>query len=59
MWKFKSCPRCKGDLYVDRDSYSWYQGCIQCGYLKDLPNLALSCKQPEKEQQEQALLVAR
>jgi hypothetical protein len=49
MWKFKNCPRCKGDLYVDRDVYGWYQGCIQCGYLKDLPNLALSCKQPEKE----------
>jgi hypothetical protein len=58
MWKFKSCPRCKGDLYVDRDSYGCYQGCIQCGYLKDLPDLALFDKQPEEEQQERALLVA-
>jgi DNA-directed RNA polymerase subunit M/transcription elongation factor TFIIS len=56
MWKFKSCPRCKGDLYVDRDSYGWYQGCMQCGYLKDLSNLALSSKQPKKEQQERVLL---
>jgi hypothetical protein len=58
MSRFKSCPRCKGNLYVDRDIHGWYQGCIQCGYLKNLPNLPLSYKQPEKEQQGRTVLVA-
>jgi len=37
MWKFKSCPRCGGDIFVDRDPYSWYEQCLQCGYLRDMP----------------------
>ena len=37
MLKLKSCPRCKkGDVWVDRDQYGWYEYCIQCGYLRDL-----------------------
>jgi len=35
MLKFKSCPRCKGDIAVDRDQFGWYEQCIQCGYLHD------------------------
>jgi len=29
LWKFKSCPRCKGDLFQDRDGVF---ECLQCGY---------------------------
>ncbi|MCX6013020.1 MAG: hypothetical protein NTV30_06355 [Chloroflexi bacterium] len=36
MWKFKGCPRCKGDLYLEKDTYGWYEECLQCGYMKDL-----------------------
>jgi len=35
-WKFKSCPRCDGDMFIDRDLYGWYEQCIQCGYARDL-----------------------
>ena len=36
-WKFKSCPRCDGDMFIDKDLYySWYEQCIQCGYSGDL-----------------------
>lgn len=34
--KLKGCPRCGGDIGVDKDQHGWYESCIQCGYLKDL-----------------------
>ena len=39
-WKFKSCPRCNGDLYISSDNNGWYQWCLQCGYEGDLPHRA-------------------
>ena len=35
-WKLKSCPRCDGDMFVDKEEYGWYEDCIQCGYRRDL-----------------------
>ncbi|MFH1560347.1 MAG: hypothetical protein ABID84_02915 [Chloroflexota bacterium] len=32
----KGCPRCRGDLHMDRDFYGEYRKCIQCGYMEDL-----------------------
>jgi len=32
MWTFKSCPRCGGDLFAERDQYGWYQQCLQCSF---------------------------
>jgi len=41
MLRQKSCPRCKkGDIGVDRDQYGWYEYCIQCGYTRDLVDIA-------------------
>lgn len=37
MVLFKACPRCKGDITLDRDIYGPYMRCLQCGYLRDLP----------------------
>ena len=36
MWRFKGCPKCGGDLFVDYDINGWYEECLQCGYLHDL-----------------------
>ncbi len=36
MLRLKSCPRCKGDVMVDRDHNGWYEQCLQCGYQRDL-----------------------
>jgi len=30
------CPRCSNKLFIDRDSYGWYETCL-CGYQHDLP----------------------
>lgn len=40
MFRFKSCPRCKGAVLVDRDHHGWYEQCLQCGYQRDLEDMA-------------------
>jgi ribosomal protein S27AE len=35
-WKLKSCPRCKGDIFIYRETDGWYEHCLLCGYLHDL-----------------------
>ena len=39
MIKFKLCPRCRGDLYLAEDIFGRYLSCLQCGYLKDVPEV--------------------
>jgi DNA-directed RNA polymerase subunit M/transcription elongation factor TFIIS len=36
MMFLKACPRCRGDLYINRDIYGTYLECVQCGYIRDL-----------------------
>ena len=38
MIKFKSCPKCRGDLSLGQDIFGKYLSCLQCGYLKDIPD---------------------
>jgi DNA-directed RNA polymerase subunit M/transcription elongation factor TFIIS len=30
------CPRCGGQLYIDKDFWGKFMVCIQCGYEKDI-----------------------
>ncbi|MFH1651039.1 MAG: hypothetical protein ABID87_02890 [Chloroflexota bacterium] len=39
----KSCPQCRGDLWLDLDEYGWYEQCIMCGYLCSLEGLSYIC----------------
>lgn len=32
----KGCPKCNGNLFLDRDYNGWYEWCLQCGYQHDL-----------------------
>ena len=34
--KSKSCPRCGGNILIDRDLDGWDEVCLQCGYRLDL-----------------------
>jgi hypothetical protein len=34
VWKLKSCLRCSGDIYIDKDFDGWYEHCLQCGYMR-------------------------
>ena len=36
MLFFKGCPKCLGDMYVDRDVFGTFIECLQCGYLRDV-----------------------
>ena len=36
MLYLKSCPRCQGDLYSDRDAHGAFRQCLQCGFVQDL-----------------------
>ena len=38
MWKLKSCPRCGGDISIDRELDGWCEQCLQCGYQRDIPS---------------------
>lgn len=41
MIMLKACPRCStGDLFVDRDYYSWNVMCLQCGFMKDVDDVS-------------------
>lgn len=50
MWKFKSCPKCDGDLYVDWDMNGWYVQCLQCGYLSDLDSILKAKKEATRKE---------
>ncbi len=51
MWRFKGCPKCGGDLFVDYDLNGWYEECLQCGYLHDL-NTILEVREQKAEKLE-------
>lgn len=38
-WRFKDCPRCGGDTYIDRDIDGWFQQCLLCAYRLELEEL--------------------
>ncbi len=45
-WRFKACPRCGGDTYVDSDSDGWYEQCLMCSNRRELKELTKAKKQP-------------
>jgi ribosomal protein L37AE/L43A len=32
MIHLKACPKCGGDVYLDRDLYGAFMACFQCGH---------------------------
>lgn len=52
--KNRTCPRCGGILYVDKDIHGWYEQCLQCAYIHDLEAVYETKKTvPEKTDQYQ------
>ena len=51
MWKLKTCPRCQGDLFMDKDLDGWYEQCLQCGYRRPMKAIAepKTTQQPSPE----------
>ena len=36
MIMFKACPKCRGDMHVNRDIHGDYKECLQCGLMEDV-----------------------
>jgi hypothetical protein len=49
MWRFKSCPKCKGDILVDQDYNRWFELCLQCGYRRELQDVVETQQQAKIE----------
>ncbi len=49
IWKIDMCPRCGGDIFVDRDMDGWYEECLQCSYRYDLKSTANSEQRPNSK----------
>jgi hypothetical protein len=58
MLRLKSCPRCRGDVVIDRDMDGWYEQCLQCGCQRYLESLA-ETKPSVKKEPRVAVAVAR
>jgi len=61
-WKLKGCPRCDGDMFIDRDLYGWIEQCIQCGYARDLRstvNLGQQQTWSEKEKERRVTILSK
>jgi hypothetical protein len=39
MWRLKGCPKCHGDVFLEKDITGWYERCLQCGYNRDMITL--------------------
>ncbi len=53
MWILKSCPRCQGDIYIGNESNGWYEQCLQCGYLREMPGIAKVHRHSNKEEKKE------
>lgn len=40
-WKLKSCPRCTGDIFIEREKNGWDEACLACGYRKEISKKTL------------------
>ncbi len=49
MLYFKSCPKCRGDMYLDNDSYGSFRQCLQCGLVQDIITKPMAVPQPIEE----------
>ena len=50
----KRCPKCSGNVYLDRDYRSWYEQCLQCGYIRYLGTVVELQKKGDKGNLRQA-----
>ncbi len=36
------CPKCRGEIYIDRDFHGWFVRCRMCSYISYLQELDVS-----------------
>ena len=45
----KKCPKCGGNVYLDKDEYGWYEQCLQCAFTSMLGNIVDVREKVKKE----------
>ena len=55
IWKLKGCPRCGGDIFLERDEDRWYEQCLQCSYVHELKDIAEFYEQSGERAKESTL----
>lgn len=60
QWRFKACPKCRGDVFLD---YAWGDQvfkCLQCGHtLNRAEEARLGLVTPREREAEETLTLAR
>ncbi len=59
MWKLKACPRCGGDVFIDKGLDNWYMACLQCGYQRELREIVVASEVQEPEREKEPVLARR
>lgn len=51
-WKLKNCPRCNGDMFIERDVDGLLERCLLCGFSREIsgPKKAISAVSEAKKQ---------
>jgi hypothetical protein len=51
MWSPRSCPRCRGDIFVVYEVGARVETCLQCGFVReiDIPVIHNSCLEKRRE----------
>jgi DNA-directed RNA polymerase subunit M/transcription elongation factor TFIIS len=50
--RFRSCPRCHGDMFLERERDGWHLQCLQCSYEHELNMTYCPKKQPGQSEKE-------
>ncbi len=58
MLKFRSCPKCRGDMYCDIDEYGAFEECLQCGCIRDLSGAFSEETETDDKDRERVLVAA-
>ena len=57
--RLSKCPRCGGNMFLDRDPSGWYEECLQCSSWRKVESMGRSEELPSqmvKESQSGSLL---
>ena len=38
-WGLKACPRCGGNMFLNKDWDGWHEDCLQCSHSEELKSL--------------------
>lgn len=47
MIYFGACPKCQGDLALNRDNYGSFFSCLQCGLMHDVASKPVAVVKPK------------